>query len=819
MRNLLFRGHRPGFAVRGMASAAVLIISLVLALAAPARPAAADPADVNWSSDFGAPGVEGYVRATVNWNGTLVVGGDLTFAGGRPVSNVAAWNGTQFTGLGNGLNGMVTALAVVGTTLYAAGEFTASGATPLPHVARWNGSAWVAVGAGAPDNTYDLRLAVDGSSLLLLGGFTTVGAPPVAAQSIARWNGTSWSAVGSFGFSEHLNAAARVGALLYVGGSTLYSWDGSTWSDDLGVGGDVGSLAALGTDLYICGDFSSVDFGNLPANGIARYDGSTFSTLADVAPDGQFQSIGVDGGQLLAVGSFSSTPGPYSATWDGSTWTPGAFGPLGDIRTFARVGGTLYLGGSMTNYYGPGGFCGVANLLAWNGAQWGTVGPGAGVFNSGYVKSLTTYGNRLIATGNLFQVGTESFVNGVAAWDGTHWSKLGTGLNEPSNNPSGHYAATWNNRLVVTGYFTGAGAVNSGGIVAWDGTTWQGFDGGFASQGAHVVSYNGELIASSASGNLGFNPGTGTTLGHVARWTGAHWQTIGTATPVFSLADHGLVVWNGKVIYGGSFSSINGVPAANVAQWNGTTWAPLGNGFNNFVTALAVYNNELYASGFFSASGATPLPGFMARWNGTAWVAVGSGLDGVAVGMTAADSKLFVTGGFSTAGGAPAYRVAAWNGTGWSALGSGLGEGPSGNHSQSLALAEWNGGLFAGGFFNTAGDKSSRGIARWQLPSVTAVETPVTDPGLALSPPSRNPAFGRVSLAFHLPEAGPVSAAVFDASGRLVQSLLDTQLAPGAHTLEWSGRDEAGRAMGSGIYWVRLATAHGVSSRKLAWLR
>lgn len=820
MKNVLV--ERPGMpqrlfpmVLRALGLAAVLALPLL----GSASPALADPADVNWSADFGAPGLEGYVRCSVNWNGTLVVGGELTHAGGWAVTNVVAWNGTRFTTLGNGLNGTVTALAVVGATLYAAGDFTGSGATPLPHVARWTGSAWVAVGAGAPDDTYDLRLAVDGSSLLLLGSFTEVGAPPVAASCIASWNGSAWSAVGNFSGFEHLNAAARVGSRLYVGGNSLHYWDGVDWTYDLGAGGEIKSLAEFGGDLYLCGDFSSVDFGNLVANGIARYDGTAFATLADVAPDGQFQQIGIDGGQLLAIGSFDSTPGPRTAQWDGTSWTPGPFGPLGELRTFTRAGGDLFLAGSMYYYYGPGGLNGVDNILAWDGTQFRTLGAGSGVLNSGYVTGLGTYDNRLIATGSLNQIGDQSFVNGIAAWDGTRWSKLGTGLNEAFSNPSGKHLTTWNNRLVVTGYFTGAGAVNSQSIVAWDGTAWQGFDGGFANQGAQVVSYNSELIASSSAGNLGLNPGTGTTLGHVARWTGAHWQTIGTVTPIFSLGDHGMTVWNGKLIYGGSFSHVNGVPASNVAQWDGTTWSPLGNGFNNFVYALAVHNGELYAAGFFTASGATPLPGFMARWNGSAWVAVGTGLDGVPTGLTSADGKLFATGGFSMAGGNPAYRVAAWDGTNWSALGSGLAEGPTGNHQSSVSLAAWNGGLFAGGFFNTAGDKSSRCIARWQLTDVAAVETPAIEPGLGLAPPSQNPASGRVSLAFRLPEAGEVSAAVFDARGRLVQTLLDTSLAPGAHALTWRGRDDAGQAVGSGIYWVRLSTAAGHSSRKVVWLR
>ena len=63
---------------------------------------------------------------------------------------------------------------------------------------------------------------------------------------------------------------------------------------------------------------------------------------------------------------------------------------------------------------------------------------------------------------------------------------------------------------------------------------------------------------------------------------------------------------NGDLIAGGSFSSVGGVAANNIARWNGWTWAPMGSGMDdNFpaVLALAVLpNGDLIAGGsFYSA--------------------------------------------------------------------------------------------------------------------------------------------------------------------------------------------------------------------------
>jgi flagellar hook assembly protein FlgD len=60
------------------------------------------------------------------------------------------------------------------------------------------------------------------------------------------------------------------------------------------------------------------------------------------------------------------------------------------------------------------------------------------------------------------------------------------------------------------------------------------------------------------------------------------------------------------------------------------------------------------------------------------------------------------------------------------------------------------------------------------------------------------------TLSFSLPAASRVEAAVFDVAGRKVRELGAGRFAAGAHELSWDGRDTAGRAMPSGVYFVRL---------------
>ena len=75
-----------------------------------------------------------------------------------------------------------------------------------------------------------------------------------------------------------------------------------------------------------------------------------------------------------------------------------------------------------------------------------------------------------------------------------------------------------------------------------------------------------------------------------------------------------------------------------------------------------------------------------------------------------------------------------------------------------------------------------------------------------LSLASPNPFHGATQVSYSIPgdEAASVSLGVFDASGRLVRSLVDAQQTAGTHTVTWDGRDQIGSAVPGGIYFYVL---------------
>ncbi len=73
---------------------------------------------------------------------------------------------------------------------------------------------------------------------------------------------------------------------------------------------------------------------------------------------------------------------------------------------------------------------------------------------------------------------------------------------------------------------------------------------------------------------------------------------------------------------------------------------------------------------------------------------------------------------------------------------------------------------------------------------------------------------------FSVPTRTPVSLRVYDATGRLVRSLLDRKVVGvGEYRLTWDGRGVNGEPVASGIYFYRLKVGDQERQKKLHLLR
>lgn len=168
-------------------------------------------------------------------------------------------------------------------------------------VRRWNGQAWVEM-AVANDHPklfgFDLG---DGPGLYAKGSFTNIGGVPV--RGFARWTGSTWIDLGHPDFT--ISSGARPTVLFDAGyGPEIYTinhmyhhnqpllgvkrWRHGIWEV---VGAAVQTPGTIpiaymdlhvfddgtGPALYVAGDFHNIN--GIPARGVARYDGKTWSAL------------------------------------------------------------------------------------------------------------------------------------------------------------------------------------------------------------------------------------------------------------------------------------------------------------------------------------------------------------------------------------------------------------------------------------------------------------------------------------------------------------------------------------------------------------
>ena len=82
-----------------------------------------------------------------------------------------------------------------------------------------------------------------------------------------------------------------------------------------------------------------------------------------------------------------------------------------------------------------------------------------------------------------------------------------------------------------------------------------------------------------------------------------------------------------------------------------------------------------------------------------------------------------------------------------------------------------------------------------------------------------NPFNSQTIISYFLQQRGLARLEIFALNGQRVAVLSEGQHQAGQHRFHWNGRDDAGRALASGIYLYRLMTTEGVLTRKLTLLQ
>jgi hypothetical protein len=173
---------------------------------------------------------------------------------------------------------------------------------------------------------------------------------------------------------------------------------------------------------------------------------------------------------------------------------------------------------------------------------------------------------------------------------------------------------------------------------------------------------------------------------------------------------YALAVYQGELYAGGYFEEAGGTDVQSIARWDGTKWYPLADGGvaggkYPSVFCMTVYNDVLVVGGNFWKAG-DKYANRLATWNGFAWSQFGAGMDDWVSALTVYEGDLIAGGWFSRAGCVAANNVARWDGEYWTPVGSGT-------NDPVWSLTTYGDGLIAGGFFTEAGGVPANRIARY----------------------------------------------------------------------------------------------------------
>lgn len=333
--------------------------------------------------------------------GKLFVGGTFGTAGATTATNIAAWDGVDWSALagpnGEGADSTVSAMVIYDGKLVVGGSFIEAGGETVSGIAAWDGARWEpfvspsgAVGVTVSPLGFVSALAVYDGDLYAAGMFPRAGGT-VTVNNIARWNGTEWFAL------PGPSGAVGTGVV----------WD-MTIVDGL---------------LVAAGEFTSA--GGVPANSIAAWNGSTWSSLDQPLPDVHIMALAVFQGRLVASrGYVENNFNIDDIVWRvGGQWSVLGGQPQGrlngSVRDLTTYDGSLVAGGFFTQAAGVT----VNHVARWDGASWSALSGPSGTGTDGTVYALAAHAGHLIAGGLFNQAGGVPASN-IARWNGTAWSAL-----------------------------------------------------------------------------------------------------------------------------------------------------------------------------------------------------------------------------------------------------------------------------------------------------------------------------------------------------------------------------------------------------------
>ncbi|MEO1267602.1 MAG: hypothetical protein AAFX99_05860, partial [Myxococcota bacterium] len=615
--------------------------------------------------------------------GQIIIGGRFSYVSGVPVSNVAAWTGTDWASLGEGVDINIQAMAIDDSdTLYVGG--------------RANGGF---IGFG-PNFVYAWDMD---QGWRTLGPELEPGAMVSALELDAQ--GTLHAAIAADGEQGRVTQLAR------------WNPDDGQWINLTvqGVDGDVEDIAfdAEG-NACVSGLFTAVD--GVSAQSIACWNGTAWEAVGDgfnsilyamhLYDDGR---ILVGGGQSLNIGTPEEPDFVVGLSlWDGQAWVPFegggvSGGSVTEVRSLVVEEDRILVGGSFSS----AGTVAAVNIAqyaqgAWSGLEPGLVNQVNVVLVDGVDAILAEEDGGFVAGGRFSRAGQTLQANNVVRWTGAAWENLvdpGKTLIGVSGHVMAFTTALDGQTLYIGGDFTDLGSDGAVGVAQYTP------GGDFLS-----VGNSGDVFSSGGVSALTMAPDGVLYAGGSFSNAFASYQD-GVWSPSLSAPDGPISALSacpdGSVVAVGDFISAVTVTLNQIGLWNGTAWEPLGSGLegNDFAFLQAVHcaaADDIWVAGSFEVIGGETISN-IARWNGEGFVPVAD-VDGEVTALTAHDGSIYIGGSFTRVDDVPAWGIARWSDGAWQAVGGGLTTSFDFSPPSVASITVKSNGLFVVGRFERAWD-------------------------------------------------------------------------------------------------------------------
>lgn len=308
---------------------------------------------------------------------------------------------------------------------------------------------------------------------------------------------------------------------------------------------------------------------------------------------------------------------------------------------------------------------------------------------------------------------------------------------------------------------------------------------------------------------VGYGDAGATSVPLAAHWDGSSWTDV--EVPRVANRHHELsdveAISSDDVWAVGDYRNVGGTFRAVTYHWDGSEWSHIHSPIEDMSQSslndvAATGSNDVWAVG-----GAQDVGVVLMHWDGSQWSLVEAPAN---------------SGGSLAPVGPDDLWLSGWNGY-WHWDGASWTEVPASVPGSSYVIR--SGGMaivgdcdiWSVGYWTLADGITGYTLAeRLQQPQATSVgDGRVASPALAF----RNPFVPGGEIRFELTSERPANLVLYDARGRKVKSLFESQGVWGSRSLTWDGRGDDGTVLTRGVYFLKLTAGGKTTTAKLVLLR